>query len=103
MAERERTPSAFSLTPNQDMVSSLEASLAVLEWRFESLHQHKWQAPPLPAFWRSKKQARWKDVRDADLVNLNRLATEFRDSLKQAKEIAQSLLVLAIRADGSDD
>lgn len=102
MAERERTPSAVSLTPNQDLVSSLEASLAVLEWRFESLHQHKWQVPPLPAFWGSKKQARWIAVQKADLVNLNRLATEFRDSLKQARKRAQSLRALAVRADAPD-
>lgn len=106
MAERARQESAVSLpspTPHQDMVSSLEASLAVLESRFGSLQQHKWQAPPTAAFWGSKKQARWKDVRDKGHDTRNRWETEFVASLKQAREIVQSLRALAVRADGSDD
>lgn len=105
MAERERRESGLSLSPNQnqDGVRALEARLMVLENRFESLHQWKWHAPERVGFFGSKKEASRRAEQNASFALLNTWSVEFRDALKEAREIVQAFRTLAARADGSED
>ena len=106
MAERERRPSAFSLTPptpNQDMVRSLQVQLTVLKYCFKLLHQRKCHQPPRAAFfgWQNKAERQAQEHEDLALLEVR--AAEFRDALKRARFAANALQALAARADAPDD